>query len=445
MHFLRSSPAWQRCVVALAACGMLWLAACGPASSSQAVAAPVVTLSSINGSGVGSSAADAFYLTVYDAVTGKVRWRKPVNVGDSATLRATNTSIYLLAEHSLQAYQLATGTRQWLYGPADAQSFFLDIDALTADTLYVTEVEGSSHAEDLVAFDTASGQPRWTFHTGADVLVTATAQDAYSAELGASSDLTQQAPPQSLRAFAAHGNGTPLWNQPVTQFGSFGAVQIGPNGTLYLNSASGLFALHAADGTTKWMTPNPIGGQNAAGGPMIADGALIYASFNDQEMLAMRAADGSVAWKHAFAQLSDFASEHLPCASNGRVVLQWTVNNSANGHVQVLNSQNGAIAWDAGDKTKDLSNQSQVLCDGQSLYLITTSAHAFRLSDGAVRWQSTGITVQNPALAILAQDMLCVAGSDKLYAIDTQTGKARWAASLQKGESLLIIASASAS
>lgn len=444
MRFLRAAPAWRRYGVALVACCMLWLAACGPATSSSAVTAPVVALSSINGSGVGSSAADAFYLTVYDAATGKVRWRKAVNVGDSATLRVSSDTVYLLAEHTIQAYQFATGARRWMYGPADAQSFFLDIDALTTDTLYVTEVEGSNHAEDLVAFDTVAGTPRWTFHTGADVLVAASTQNIYSAELGASSDLTQQAPAQSVRAFAAHSDGTPLWSQPVTPFGTFDAVQLGADGTLYLDGANGLFALNATNSTTKWMTPNPISGQNASGGPLLIDSALAYASFSDQDIVAVHRADGTLAWQHTFAQPSDFAGEHLACIGAGRLVLQWDVNNSAAGHVQVLNSQTGNVAWDVGTKTKDLSNQSQVLCDGQSLYLISTSVHAFDLRAGSARWQTATIG-QNPALAILSQNLLCLAGDSALVGIDTQTGKTRWTAPLQKGETLLIIASVTGS
>lgn len=441
----RRSGALSCALIILALMCSGWMTGCGGNSgSTMMVMEPVVVLTAINGTGVGSSAADAFFLTTYNANTGQVRWHVPINVGNSATLRVTSDTVYLLAEHTLQAYRLDTGARRWSYGPADDHSYFLDIDALTSDTLYVTEVEGAAHEEDLVAFNTADGTPRWSFHTGADVQMVTTTANAYSAELSASSDLTQQAPPESLRAFAAQSDGTPQWSLPVTQFGSFSDLQLGPDKNLYLNGADGLYALHTADGSMRWHVANPLTGQNATGGQLAFDATTVYATLNGQILIAARLSDGKVLWQHTFAQPSDLAAETVPCVTAGRLVLQWNTNNATSRHMQVLSTQAGAVVWSGSDKTKDLPAQAQVLCDAHTLYLVGASVHAWHIVDGMPMWQASPAQIQTPALAVLAQNQLYLEGSNAksatgLYAIDTTSGKTLWQVMLQSGESILLI------
>jgi outer membrane protein assembly factor BamB len=395
-----------RCSMAVIGCLVLCLAGCGNSETNTASLPPIITFSHPDN----TQAADIGYVTAYDSASGQQRWRQTfTNIGDYADLRATSDTAYFLSGPAVTALDLATGKTDWHYQAPEANSSFRSINALAGDTLYATEVV-RGHDEDLAAFDAATGALRWRFHASADVRVVADAQTAFVLQIGASSDANSFSVPNAVRAFSAHGNGTPLWTDTKKPLDAGTDLALGSDGTVYLDNDVGLFAIDPATGAVRWHFPNPVSGTQADGGYIGISGTTIFATFNDDLLVALHANDGTALWKTDYVDAADANFARFQCIGANQVVLSWGAMEGIN--VGVFSTASGQPAWHPDTQIPDFpSSTAYTTCDDRALYVSSgTGISAYRLSDGTSLWQTKTYSALNGDLTTIWHGLLLNSG-----------------------------------
>ncbi|MDX6513590.1 MAG: large repetitive protein [Gaiellaceae bacterium] len=308
----------------------------------------------------------------------------------------------------------------------------------------------------LDAFDATTGAFKWDAFLGQ----TTTSPSVDSGRVFAGGN--------SLRAFAAT-SGTSLW--PSTASADwFAAGAVSAGGLVFTSDLTGVFGLHATDGTVAWSRdPNTgdVSPPASAGGLVFAEVGPAVGSHND--LYAFNAASGTTAWSQSmndsfpspirvpptvaggrvFATDSDGDLQGLlltnPASSwfipshdtgadwtysgisyaNGTAYATW-IENTATGATGVtgldaINPVTGSILWTVGtgaetDALPGMSITSPVIANGV-VYVGAQDGHvyAFNASTGAPLRTFTFSTGCAPPTPIVANGTLYV-GSDKLYA-----------------------------
>lgn len=411
-------------------CFCMFLAACSNSETNTASLPPIITISvptTYQGPSIG-------YATAYDSTSGQQRWRRTLTnfrVYPNG-VRATSNFVYLLSGSMVMALDLATGKTYWQYQAPEANAEFFGSNALAGDTLYATEgIQGQP--EDLVAFDATTGAIRWRFHTAAYMVMAATAQTAYMMLYSESEDGSV---PQAVRAFSAHGNGTPLWTVVEHPMFSGESLALGSDGTVYVNDSDGIFAFDPATGAQRWHVANPLPkSQDPTGGAIFFTNNTIYAIFGGVALEALNATDGTVRWQASYSSPAYANDAQCLCSDGQHLALQRK--SFGMPPIAVYDRATGQQTWNPEPAFGDLDVSARFTCDGQAIYISGAKGmSAYRLSDGTALWHTTTYTAVYGDLTTIWHGLLLTEGIDAsragaigVLALNISTGKEAWLAS----------------
>lgn len=413
------------------------LVACGMSNtkpSSNGVPVLILTLAT----NPQSTSTNPGHVIAYNSMNGHQLWSDAVAVGEYADLRTTLNEAYLATGGRIDAFALTTGKQLWSYQSPDATTSFHGFDAVTGTTLYATSVTSpptGGNAEYLAAFDAATGQQRWSLHTASDVRLAATTQTTYFVAGGGSSDETSTGLSSALRAVSAMGDGTPLW----TNANISGAAHLLLTGSvLYLNDDTGVMAIDAATGMTKWEFKNPQLDPNSYSGSLALAGTTLIASFNGQQIVGIASSNGNQLWQQTYATAQDFATDAVVCQPGTQIGLQYSANNAASVAFKAYDVATGQLAWTLSDKQPNLDETADLACDDSVLY-VSEASHiiALQMRDGATLWQDSRDQIVLRSETTPWNGLVLANTVAGLLALDAHTGTMRWQAPVS--ESLEII------
>ncbi|WP_406291574.1 PQQ-binding-like beta-propeller repeat protein [Embleya sp. NBC_00896] len=191
------------------------------------------------------------------------------------------------------------------------------------------------------------------------------------------------------------------------------------DGVLYLSSADGhLYAIDAADGAPRWRAK--VGG-SAPSPPCVRDGLVVV---HGAGLVAFGPADGGRLWQFA----TGLFSHGTPALADGVVYLSTKGTNN----LVAVDAATGLAKrrW----STHGLLHGAPIVA-GRRLFASTMTGLvvAVNVRSGQTKWTHDARPASQAAFLTepaLADDMLCVAGTDgRLIALDPATGVRRWVTS----------------
>ena len=206
-----------------------------------------------------------------------------------------------------------------------------------------------------------------------------------------------------------------LWRHTTQASKNNPASAVYAGSSVYFVSASSVYALSAADGSTLWQYP--AGGKGTAlflATPALADGFL-YVTDDNGQVTKLDAATGKSAWK---AKL-DGALRSSPIISDGSVFF-----GSSNNHCYALSVATGQTLWDSATSGAVLT--SPVVTGG--LVVFTSSdntVYSLNSHTGRKAWSVSYDA--DPSLVPLVYDgrSVLVTAGDTVYSLDPSTGRQR--------------------
>ena len=205
--------------------------------------------------------------------------------------------------------------------------------------------------------------------------------------------------------------------------GTHTAPALGPDGTVYVPTKSGISALRS-DGSPKWTWE----GSAETGAPpaVLADGSVLASGGPEGPGLVKIAADGTTLWKR---DLPAAEEPPAPLPGGGAYYADYA------GTLHRLEEDGtSAWAWKAPDGEyggTHLNGGPAVLADGSAVVIADPGAlHAVN-PDGSPKWtrfaggeEGQVATVRQPR--VTPDGALLVTGQDELYCLDPATGQTRW-------------------
>ena len=230
-------------------------------------------------------------------------------------------------------------------------------------------------------------------------------------------------------AGAAAGSGARITGAPIVA-----------NGRVYtLDAEAQLSAFDAASGAPVWRTslaPGNEPGRQGFGGGLATDGQFVFATTGFGEVLAIDAASGTMAWRHAAG--APFRS--APAVSDG-IVVAVTRDNRA----LALSARNGAVIWriDGATAEAGLLGGASPAVSGELAVLPFASGELLGVQAGTGRraWSAVlggaGRGLARSAIADVTGDpviagrvVVAASQSGRMVAIDGLTGDRGWTRSL---------------
>lgn len=203
------------------------------------------------------------FLFALDVSNGHMRWlRDDTKDGIVGGVAVDDGNLYYgtRGKHVF-ALDAATGGQKWF---ADTAGEVWATPALSADTLYVTSLDGS-----LYALDKTNGREKWRF---------AAAGSGIAAKPVVSGDAVYVGSFDNKLYSIKTSDGTMNWSVKADNW--FWATPVVKDGTIYAASLDGkVYAVDAATGAGRWDKPFDAGSAIRSG-PVIAGGGLVVASRN---------------------------------------------------------------------------------------------------------------------------------------------------------------------
>ena len=195
-----------------------------------------------------------------------------------------------------------------------------------------------------------------------------------------------------------------------------GLVDSGPtfvDGTIYVGSDGGIYALNAATGGLRWADAS-AGDVDST--PDVVDGSVYIGSFDPHEILALNATTGRVRWVYTTALPIDSS----PFVADGTVYV-----GSFSGKVYALDAATGHIRWS--HATGGPIESSPFVADG-TVYVgsFNGTVYALDAATGHIRWsRATEGPIESSPLVTYGTVYV---GSDdhKVYALNAVNGSVRW-------------------
>jgi outer membrane protein assembly factor BamB len=198
----------------------------------------------------------------------------------------------------------------------------------------------------------------------------------------------------------------------------YAAPSIASDGTLYLSTGDGLFAI-APSGSLEWQALQGIWVDASAS--IAADGT-VYAATQDGNIYALNPGSGSVKW--SFKTGGSIITSSPAIGTDGVLYV-----GSSDGHLYALNPD-GSLKW---DRVLGIYVSTSPAIDGSTVYALATEDGAyqfliaFNASNGKLLWQVTVNDADLDTSPTIGADGTVYVGSvdHKLYAIDGN-GHVKW-------------------
>ncbi len=239
----------------------------------------------------------------------------------------------------------------------------------------------------------------------------------------------------TLSALNARDGTTARWRQSAGAY--IPAAPMVRDGVVYVTdqqpggSGASVTALRLADGSTLWRTTFS---SSVLSAPVLADGHIYVAALPitngppERQIVALDAATGKEAWRQSAGDAFFFSSDTHPLAAGGGLVI---TSGGAVGTAGILalRAADGQIAWTVPPAT-DGSLANVIISDNMVLVLPAEgSTHdqitALRLADGGPLWTIPGAGMAFGAFALTA-DTLYVAAHDDAAVTTPQDESAGW-------------------
>lgn len=206
-----------------------------------------------------------------------------------------------------------------------------------------------------------------------------------------------------------------LWRHTTVAVTNDPASPVYAGGIVYFVSGGGLYAVSAADGTTRWQYP--ADGKPAAlfgATPALADGFL-YCSDDIGNVYKLGAAAGNLVWKVKL----DGTLRSAPVINDGNIYL-----GSSNGHCYALSTASGQTLWDVA--TSGAITASPTITGG--LVVFTSSDNTVYSLNGRTGRKSWAVPYDaDPSIVPVVYDgrILYVTAGDTVYSLDPGSGRQR--------------------
>jgi hypothetical protein len=168
------------------------------------------------------------------------------------------------------------------------------------------------------------------------------------------------------------------WFRPFQAYIMPHVQMVVANGTVFVASARGLYALDAGDGRTQWVFPTEL----PLGQAPTVDSGVVYVGGLDGNLYALNAADGSLRW--SFRPTRELAAGWSvnPLVANGMVYA-----GNRNGYFYAVQAASGLQAWSF--KTDGPILFSAAYKDGTVYFASNDScAYALDAASGALVWKT---------------------------------------------------------
>jgi outer membrane protein assembly factor BamB len=287
--------------------------------------APTIADGTVYVGGLDDSGVESVF--AYNRTDGDLEWQYPTIGSSDVEVAPTYAGGYLYAGASDgRVYQLdaATGEFVWAYDAGDVGGI-----TVVDNVAYVT---GENSTDDvLYALDATTREVLWTYgkpSTGYGmsgpavesgvVYVTHDGQGTYAVDAATGTEVWS-------RAIA--GSSSRL-HSPVVEAG---VVYV--DDTTYSSTDARIYALAAADGTTRWSTPANVDGYTGSS-PALANDTLYFTA--DGALRAVNASSGNPRWNTSICT----AAEHSPAYAGGVVYVPTT--DSA---IRAYDADTGDLVW----------------------------------------------------------------------------------------------------
>ena len=201
--------------------------------------------------------------------------------------------------------------------------------------------------------------------------------------------------------YAINKNGNLLWNF-ITNDGGATYPTISPNGVIYVNVGSWIYAVDLEDGTLNWKILLDRGISMSS--PILSsDGTIYVAGFNFYAI----SSEGSIKWTISTPERFGFTMSFPVLGYDGTIYARVTNLYPDEGKLYAMNSD-GSIKWIYSDNIPIASFAFPVISQNGIIYLITSTLDIpqnFRINaintDGSLKWTSNDIEgwIKSPALA----------------------------------------------
>lgn len=206
-----------------------------------------------------------------------------------------------------------------------------------------------------------------------------------------------------------------LWRHTASYFKNNPSSPVYAGGIVYFASGGAVYAVNAADGTTKWRYPAE-GKTHADFGstPALADGSLYLADDNGQ-LSKLDAASGRETWTVKL----EGAIRSAPVVSGGMVYV-----GSGSNHCYALSADTGAVVWD--EPTEGAITASPTITGGLVVFT-STDNHVYSLNarTGKKAWSLSFDT--DPSIVPVVYDgaTVFVTAGDTIYRLEPSSGTRR--------------------
>jgi outer membrane protein assembly factor BamB len=308
-------------------------------------------------------------LYAVDASSGKERWHFPAGAGIASSPAVVDGTVYVgVGDSTMNAFVLAvdaaTGRERWRL---DVEGPVVSAPLVADGAVYI-----GTNAGVLYGIDAGSGEERWQFAAGSTIWAAPSYADGtvFFGSWDTNAYAIDAATGAERWRFAAEG---PIWAAaPVVD----GVVYVASKGDDMAGRPFRLFALDAADGTTRWQVdlPHsnnlaPLTGQDAVA---VGGGVVLY--MHQFILHAFDAQTGTERWQAPVPVPTSLFEQ--PVAGDGLVVFPGT-----KGALAAVDAAGGATRWQLTLGTADLS---WPVIAGGMVYVGATDGVLYALGDEEV-------------------------------------------------------------
>lgn len=263
------------------------------------------------------------------------------------------------------------------------------------DSVYTADLKG-----DVMAFNRATGEKRWTTHLDTDLI----SGPAVGENIVAVTNKEAQ-----IIVLDSH-TGEKRWKRTVSN--EVLAVPTIAEDKVFVKTVDGkLYAFNQADGKRAWIydhgTTTLV--MRAGSSPQVFFG-FVLAGFSDGKLVGLRADTGQVLWEKTMA-IPDGVSdvERITDIDTNPIVMDGTAYVAAyQQNISALSLQTGEILW----QKKDLSTLNNMAANQTTLYIVDSESTVWALErdSGTVLWQQKAFHNRHLTASAIVDDKALVLG-----------------------------------